>query len=91
MGTRGTSLEGKVWQKHDTDLSAQSNAKVKNEKELHLLCPKMPPCCAAGQLYFNEAPKFNVKLRKCKFIYRKKQHNNNIVHSHALFTSTSLI
>jgi hypothetical protein len=43
---------GKAWPGRDTDRSPPSSAEVKNEQELYLLSPHVPPWCVVGQLYF---------------------------------------
>jgi hypothetical protein len=52
MGTGGSFPGGKAWPGRDADHSPPSRAKVKNEKELYLLSPHVPPWRVAGQLYF---------------------------------------
>jgi hypothetical protein len=52
MGTGGSFPGGKARPGHDTDHSPPSSAEVKNEQELYLLSPHVPPWRVAGQLYF---------------------------------------
>jgi hypothetical protein len=52
MGTGGSFHGGKVRPGRDADHSPPSSAEVKNEQELYLLSPHVPPWRVAGQLYF---------------------------------------
>jgi hypothetical protein len=50
MGIWGSFPGGKARPGRDADHSPPSSAKVKNEQELYLLSPHVPPWCVAGQL-----------------------------------------
>jgi hypothetical protein len=52
MGTGGSFPGGKARPGRDTDHSPPYSAEVKNEYELYLLFPHVPPWRVAGQLYF---------------------------------------
>jgi hypothetical protein len=52
MGTGGSFPGGKARPGRDADHSPPSSAEVKNEYELYLLSPNVPPWRVAGQLYF---------------------------------------
>jgi hypothetical protein len=52
MGTGGPFPGGKARPGRDADHSPPSSAEVKNEKELYLLFPHVPPWRVAGQLHF---------------------------------------
>jgi hypothetical protein len=52
MGTGGSFPGGKARSGRDADHSPPSSAEVKNEQELYLLSPHVPPWHVAGQLYF---------------------------------------
>jgi hypothetical protein len=52
MGTGGSFPGGKARPRRDADHSPPSSAEVKNEYELYLLSPHVPPWHVAGQLYF---------------------------------------
>jgi hypothetical protein len=56
MDTGGPFPGGKAQPGRDADHSPPSSAEVKNEQELYLLSPHMPPWCIAGQLYFTFIP-----------------------------------
>jgi hypothetical protein len=51
MGTGGPFPGGKVRPGRDADHSPPSSAEIKNEQELYLLSPHVPPWRVAGQLY----------------------------------------
>jgi hypothetical protein len=52
MGTRGPFPEGKAQPGCDADHSPHFSADVKNEYELYLFSPQVPPWRVADQLYF---------------------------------------
>jgi hypothetical protein len=51
VGTGGSFPGGKARPGRDADHSPPSSAEVKNESELYLLSPHVPPWHVAGQLY----------------------------------------
>jgi hypothetical protein len=61
--SRGPFPGGKARSGRDADHSPPSSAEVKNEWELYLLYPHVPPWRVAGQLYFTSA-----KINHSKFL-----------------------
>jgi hypothetical protein len=62
MGTGGSFPGGKARPGRDADHSPPSSAEVKNEWELYLLSPHVPPWRVAGQLYFTEDAPLETKI-----------------------------
>jgi hypothetical protein len=77
MGTGGKARQGR-----DADHSPSSSAEVKNEYELYLLSPQVPPWRLAGQLFllFNDLVNhhyiciflsISLEVRRRNYIHRK--------------------